>query len=204
MNDSDSKAFPSKTAGSVHQSLLAVGTMGEFLILIFTLVYIYANDFYYDHLYELEQKFTVFSFVLYYMCFVTYLIWLVQVHKAIRQKHSDYPIRTVGAIARMIPFINLWGFSNTFTHIYRYFALHPELERKARYIQKMIVPLYFVWFGVGIINRILILHFSHMESMSMLLGAIMQTTRMAFFYCMTRVIHNSLVMLNKKDEEGLH
>jgi hypothetical protein len=68
----------------------------------------------------------------------------------------------------------------------------------------MIVPLYFVWFGEGIINRILILHFSHMESMSMLLGAIMQTTRMAFFYCMTRVIHNSLVMLNKKDEEGLH
>ncbi|WP_179031264.1 hypothetical protein [Paenibacillus kribbensis] len=204
MNDSDSKAFPSKTIGSVHQALLAVAVICELLIFIFTLVYINANDYYYEYLYELEQKFTVFNFVLYYLCFVTYLIWLVQVHKAIRQKHSDYPIRTFGAIVRMIPLINLWGFSNTFTHIYRHFALHSGLERKARYIQRMIVPLYFVWFGEGIINRILIRHFSDMESMSMLLGDIMQTTRMAVFYCMTRIIHNSLVVLYEKNKEGLY
>ncbi|MFK4343527.1 MULTISPECIES: hypothetical protein [unclassified Paenibacillus] len=202
MNDLQSKAFPSKTVGIALQALLAVGVICELLILIFTVVYVFANETYYENLYELEQKVTVFSFVLYYICIVIYLIWLVQVHKAIRQKHADYPIRAFGAVVRMIPIFNLLGIKNTFSNIHSYLSRHSGLERKASYIRHLIIPLYFVWFAGGIVERVFLSQLPHMESTIMMFEAIMQPARMIVFYFITRIIHNSLVVLYEKDENG--
>ncbi len=188
--------YPSQQIGRVLQLLLGIGLALFVLVAGFTVVYAGSYDFYLRYLSTFDTAISTFGMILYYICVVLFLIWIVKVHAALRQQFMDYPIRTAGAIVRMLPLIQIWGIGSTFSTISGYFYARQEIHPEARRIQRLIVPLYCVIFIGNAMNR-LVNGASYSESLDtlLLISCILDALSMLVFYVLARAINNGLSTL---------
>jgi hypothetical protein len=188
--------YPSQQIGRVLQLLLGIGLALFALVAGFTAVYAGAYDFYLSYLSTIDTAISTFGTILYYICVVLFLIWIVKVHAALRQQFMDYPIHATGAIVRMLPLIQIWGIGSTFSTISGYFYARQQTHPEARRIQRLIVPLYCVIFIGNAMNR-WVSGASYSESLDtlILIASVLDVLSMLVFYALARAINNGLTTL---------
>lgn len=187
--------YPSKLIGNIHRMLLFVASAIFIVVFLLTLYYVIHFDFYLKYLASIDQALLTFGQVLSYILIVTYLIWLIMVHSALKQRYSDYPIGSVGAVVRMLPLINLWGLGSTFSTIGSYFYRKPELHGTAQFIHRFVPVIYIVFFVSQWTNRKLNSSLTDASDGMILTGSIMDAASFAVYFWMTLKINQGIQQL---------
>lgn len=188
--------YPSQQIGRVLQLLLGIGAALFTLVAGFTAVYAGSYEVYLSYLATIDTAISTFGTILYYICVVLFLFWIVKVHAALRQQFMDYPIRATGAIVRLLPLIQIWGIGSTFSTISGYFYARQEVHAEACRVQRLIIPLYCVIFIGNALNR-WVSSASYSESLDtlILIASIFDLMSMLVFYVLARAINNGLSTL---------
>jgi riboflavin transporter FmnP len=192
MTQTEDKKFPSKLIGGVHKTLLAVMLAVFSLVAVCTVIFASSIETYMSYFATIDQALSSFGGILYIIVTVNFFIWIISVHRAIKQQYPDYPIAWVGAIVRMLPLISLYGLGSTFSNIGSYFYRKKDLNRKAKIIHNMIIPLYIVVFVGNGIDRFILRNPAETSNVWVLIGALMDVAAITVYLIMTRTIHSGL------------
>ncbi len=197
--------YTSKVVGRVLSLLLLIDLTIFAAIACFTAFYAYSYDTYAQYLASIDQTLMSFGSILYIILVIVFLIWLVRVHAAIKERHADYPINTFGAIVRMLPIVNIWGIGSTFSNIGNYFNRHEALHRHANFILKMIVPLYIFIFVERGIDRHISRNPLDVSDEVVFIGSLINASTIVVYYIMTRTINSGIYQLVQlQDISGDH
>jgi len=196
------QTYPSKTIGGIHKILLTVALAVDALVVFFTIIYAAFYDTYVTYLATIDQALMTFSIVIYYIILVAFFVWLVQTHRAFREKYADYPITTMGGLVRMLPLVQLWGIANTFSTIGGYLYRRRENANVARRVHKLILPLYFFLFVGNVVNRILLRNPSEASDGMLLAGSIFDAGSIGVYLILTITIQRGVERLYLAAEQS--
>ena len=143
----------SKTISFILTLFLAVSLGLSLVSGIMTLIYIGAEDFYYDYLSNLDNYFSTADLFIYYFIIILYLIWLFQIHRDLKRCFSFYPISPWGALFRMMPIVSIWGIGDTFITLGKFIKRYDHSLGK--WIHILIPFLYITLFTVNFMNKML-------------------------------------------------
>lgn len=188
--------YPSSRIGNIHRMLLIVEVFIFSIVLLCTLFYVFAFGVYLDYLSIIDQALMSFGAILYYIVLLTFFIWLVQVHRALKQRYLDYPIGAVGAVVWVLPLINLIGLGYTFSTIAGYLEREAALHKHAKRIRRLILPLYIAFFISSGINRYIRNNLEFAGDGMILTGAFFDAASLALYLWLTIQINTCIRHLN--------
>lgn len=194
---------PASTSGTIHKILLIIGAVAFGIVLLMTIMYVYAYEVYYDYLASFDQLFMVFGSVLRLIVIVTFIIWIVQVHRALRQRFPSYPISTVGAIVRFIPVVYIWGIASTFLTIADYLSTQSSLVHKATRIRQLVGPLYLVIFVTHFLNQYIARYPLDASDGLVLVASMFDFAEFVVFLWLTILIQKSIATLYSSPPENI-
>lgn len=144
--------YPSLLIGKVHGLLLKIGMVCFALMVITAVAYAAAPDFYLFYLETADTMLSFFSSVLYVIINITFCLWLIQVHYGLLRLNPYYPTSPSGAVIRVLPFINIWGFADLFIPMSRLFRKDPATTPLAKLLILWLRFLYVAYFGDLFLN----------------------------------------------------
>ncbi|MFC0215804.1 hypothetical protein ACFFK0_25735 [Paenibacillus chartarius] len=133
--------------------------------------------------------------------YLYYLVWLYQVHSIVRRLNPLYEISAIGAVLRMMPIIQLFGFADTFN------KLGEQMRRysiqAAKTIRKSVIYFYILSLGAGFAVRVLNKIFDQYEHVTLLLTFTLELALIVVFMIMTIRINSYIDYLSQEDNRPL-
>ena len=124
--------YPSRILGKIHFLLLAIFLLISVCVLISQLAYDLYTEFYYEYISAFDQVILTYQNDILIIAIVTFIVWLLRVHSALRRIEPRYPINEVEYLLRMVlPLVQIWGIASTFNQMSIYFASNPMIATKA-------------------------------------------------------------------------
>lgn len=204
MHDNDLLSFPSKLTGNVLRLLLLIAVIIYTLVAICTVFYVVDYEFYHQVVAAIDEPAMLFGGILYYIIVVMFLIWIIQVHRALKQRHPSYPISVTGGIVRLLPIVNVWGIGSTFANISDYLTGNETLDKAAYRVQRMIFPLYFVIFIGNGLNRYILRNPLDVSDAVIMAGALLDLISVVVYWLLAQTIHRAVTyMYTMAQEEAL-
>jgi uncharacterized RDD family membrane protein YckC len=140
--------YPSRILGKIHFLILAIFLLISVCMLFNQLVYDLDAGFYYEYMSSFDEVILTYQNDILIIAIVTFIVWLLRVHSALRRIEPRYPINEVEYLLRMVlPLVQIWGIASTFNYMSEYFASNPTIATKALRIKIIVVFVYVFYLG---------------------------------------------------------
>ncbi|MDX8044729.1 hypothetical protein SH601_01910 [Gracilibacillus sp. S3-1-1] len=188
----------SKGTGNILKALLTIGIVLSGVLVFTSFFEIYYNDLFERSLVRIDRIVASVYLIIWVISAITYLIWIFKVHRDLRNFHSNYPITSGGALARiLIPIYNIFGLWNVFSTIGNYLRERTNTAKHANIILTLIPYYYILYWLTNILNR-LISNEQVINIHVIMSSYVLDTVLMVVYLYMTKYIFESLQIINNE------